>query len=510
MFDATPLVRLYARRRRRQLAALDPVAAQRAELSRLVRTAAATRFGRDHDFAAIADVDDFQARVPLRRFEDFWADYWQAAFPRLDDVSWPGRIPLFAETSGTTTGTAKYIPVSAAMLRANMRAGLDLLVHHLANRPSSRPLGGRLFILGGSTALATLAPGVRTGDLSGIAAALSPWWAAPFAFPPPALARLADWDAKVAAIAAAAPAGNVRLIGGTPSWLLPLFERIAAAAGNDAVRLVRHFPALELVVHGGVNFAPYRERFTDMLAGSRAELREVYPASEGFIATADAGPDDGLRLNVDNGLFFEFIPTEELDNAAPTRHWLATVEPGVDYAIAVSTCAGLWAYVIGDTVRLVNRSPPRLIVSGRTSYTLSAFGEHLIDAEIEAAVAAAAAAIGENVTDYVAAPLFADGSGGCDGHLYLVECARGVDAAAGARFASVLDGALCATNDDYRVHRSATIGIAGPSIEFVAPGTFARWMALRGKLGGQHKVPRIINDADLLANLRAFVGAGGA
>ena len=194
MRDATPLLRLYARHRRRALRRQDPAATQARELVRLVRRAARTRFGRDHDFARIASVADFQARVPLRGYEDFWADYWQAPFPRLADVSWPGVVPYLAVTSGTTTGRTKYIPCSAAMVRANRRAALDVLVHHVTQRPHSRVFGGCSLLLGGSTALVEEAPGIRSGDLSGIAAAEVPRWARSRYFPPPELAHIADWE----------------------------------------------------------------------------------------------------------------------------------------------------------------------------------------------------------------------------------------------------------------------------------------------------------------------------
>jgi hypothetical protein len=496
MFDATPLLRRYATRRLRRLAKLDPVAAQRRTLRRLVRAARATGFGRQHGFASIDDVAAYQARVPLRRYEDFWKEFWQPAFPNLRGTTWDGPVPYLALTSGTTSGTTKYIPCSTAMVRSNTRAGADLLSYHLAARPKSRILGGLSFMLGGSTDLVKLAPGVRAGDLSGIAARAMPWWAKPRYFPPAALALMSDWEEKVAVLARRAVGLDIRMIGGTPSWLLIFFDRLAALVPGEP-RLARFFPELELLVHGGVNFAPYRRLFDGWLAGSRAELREVYPASEGFIAAADRGNGDGLRLFVDNGLFFEFVPIDELGSGRPTRHWLADVQVGVDYAVVVTTCAGLWSYVIGDTVRFVERAPPRLIVTGRTAYMLSAFGEHLIEREIEEAIASASAAVGLSVVDFTVGPVFPSSAGELGTHRYLIEFADALPATERLlAFRDRLDGALSAANDDYRAHRADGFGLRAPEICALEPGAFAAWMKSLGKLGGQHKVPRVLGDVE--------------
>jgi GH3 auxin-responsive promoter len=505
MIDATPFLRAYARRRRAQLAAEDPVARQEEQLRRLTRRAAESPFGRAHDFGHIRTVGDFQARVPLRRYEDFWRDWWQPPFPRLANVTWPGPIPFFAISSGTTSGASKYIPVSAAMLRANRRAALDVLVHHVTHRPRSRILGGKTFLIGGSTDLKQEAPGIFSGDLSGIVAKRTPLWARPLTFPPPAVALMRDWNAKVAACIERAATVDIRGITGAPSWLLVLFDRHAAARGGPAAASSL-YPNLELIVHGAVNFAPYRTRFEAFLADSHAELREVYPASEGFIAIADEGSADGLRLIVDNGLFFEFVPVDELETPSPRRFWLADIEVGINYAILLTSCAGLWAYVLGDTVRFVSRRPPRLVVTGRTTYMMSAFGEHLIGEELEDAVATAARVIASDVRDFVVGALFPERSGELGGHLFIVEFAIAPDKVRVAAFADALDRRLADMNDDYRAHRAEGFGMAAPRIQVVPSGFFAGWMSARGRLGGQNKVPRVVNDRQLFADLRAFIG----
>ena len=513
MHDATWLLRLYARRRLRRLARMDPQAVQRGVLSSLVRRARGTMFGRDHDFAAVRSLDDYRSRVPLRDYDAFWDAYWRVPFPHLYGCTWPGPIPWFAVSSGTSTGTTKFIPVSREMRRSNVRAGAELLVRHVATRPDSRLLAGRVFMLGGSTGLVRRAPGVLSGDLSGIAAAEMPAWARLRYFPPRELEGIADWEAKIERFAERSLETEIAAVAGTPSWLLIFFERLAEIAGGK--RIADIWPGLELLSHGGVAWAPYRDRFAALLEGSRAETREVYPASEGFFAVADRADGEGLRLLLDTGIFYEFVPLDRLDDVNPDCRWIGDAEPGVDYALAVTTCAGLWRYLVGDTVTLVERDPPRVLVTGRTSYMLSAFGEHVIGAEVEQAVAEAARAIGATVTDFAAGSLFPGDGGARGGHLYIVEPGpeaggSGPDAGRRARFAERLDAALCRLNDDYAAHRAGGYGMDAAKVRFLPPGAFAAWMKSRGRLGGQNKVPRIVNDPELFAALRAFAdGYGG-
>jgi hypothetical protein len=505
MLDATPLLRLYARRRKAQLAAENAPEAQRSELLRLVRQAQETAFGVAHGFDGIGDVEDFQRRVPLRSYEDFWRDYWQARFPLLTDLTWPGTIPYFAATSGTTTGKTKYIPVSREMSASNRGAVLDLLAHHLAARPRSRLLAGKNFMLGGSTDLVERAPGVYSGDVSGIAANEVPWWVRPRYFPPRRYALMTDWEQKIDTLARLSLREDIRSLSGTPSWVLLFFAKLAELRPDLPRRSTSYYPELELFIHGGINFAPYRPQFEELLEGSRAESREVYAASEGFIAAADRGYGDGLRLIVDRGIFYEFVPVDEVGATEPTRHWLATAQSDVNYAIVLSTCAGLWSYLPGDTVKFVELRPPRLLITGRLSYFLSAFGEHLIAEEIETAVAAAGAEIGSQVADFTVTPIFPSAERQRGGHLYVVEFSAPVDSAMLARFARALDESLSAQNQDYRDHRSGGFGMEAPRVLAAKPGSFAQWMKSRGQIGGQHKVPRVIQDRELFRSLEEFL-----
>lgn len=497
-FDATPCLKAVVARRLRQLRGMDPAAAQQAQLMRLLHRAAGTRFGRDHGFAKLRSVADFQRAVPLRRYEALHDDYLAGALPVLQDVLWPGRTPYLALSSGTTSGRTKHIPVSREMVRANRGAALDVLAWHLAENPRARPFGGLSFMLGGSTALEEVAPGVRQGDLSGIAAHEVPGFLRRWSWPPEKVALMADWDAKLALLAREAPVTAIRALSGTPSWLLVLFERLAARHGTPPL------PALELLIHGGVAWGPYRDRIAPFLPPGCA-TREVYPASEGFVAIADRGEGDGLRLNLDRGCFFEFVPVEQLEAKNPTRHWAATIETGVEYAVVLSSCAGLFGYVLGDTVRFVGRAPPRLLVTGRTSWTLSAFGEHLAGEEIEAALMQAAREAGIAVAEYMVGPEF---HGSLGRHRWYVEPAGATPPEAAAVLAAALDAALRAENDDYAAHRDGA-QLAPPEVVMLPPGAFATWLRAEGKLGGQHKVPRVLADPARFAAAAAVLSAPG-
>jgi len=508
LLDLTPSFRNYARYRARRLGAQSSVAAQDRVLRHIIRRARKTQFGRDHGFGTIRSIDDFQRQVPIRGYEAFWREYWQDAFPTLRNCTWPGLIPYFALTSGTITGGTKFIPHTREMSAASFGGMRDLLVHHVTNRPASCVLGGKGLMLGGTSDLKEMAPGVYAGDLSGIAANAVPWWLRARIVPPRDIALIADWSTKIEALAPLSLDQDIRILGGTPNWLLLYFDELAKLRPNDEHRLASWYPKLELIVHGGVNFAPYRKRFGELLEGSGAETREAYSASEAFIAAADRGDGEGLRLVADRGVFFEFVPTGELQSTNPARHWLGNLEPDVEYAVIVSTCAGVWAYQLGDTVRFIDRDPPRLLVTGRTAYLLSAFGEHLIDEEIEEAVSTAANAFDAFVIDYTVSPINPARGESRGGHHYVIECDPYPHGATEAEtFARMLDKQLCELNDDYRTQRRNDFGLRPPQVQFVPSGTFAAWMKYRKKLGGQHKVPRIINDRSLFEDLQAFVAS---
>jgi hypothetical protein len=490
-----------ARRRVARLAQADPVRVQERTLLGLVRKARATRFGRDHGFGAIRSVADFQAAVPLRSYEDVWRLYFRDQYPIFDNLTWPGRVPYLALTSGTTQGATKYIPISRAMLASNRKAAQTMVAYHLAGRPDSRLFHGRMFFLGGSSDLERPAPDVQQGDLSGIASKELTELLRPYTFPPLELALEPDWDRKLRLLAERSLDEPITLVGGVPSWLLALFHRLLELSGKATLAEV--WPKLEIVVHGGVKFDPYRRAFASLLGSPRIRLQETYPCSEGFIAFGDPATDL-LRLVFDHGLFYEFVPLDELDSPHPTRHWLGDVRTGTNYAIVLSTCAGMWAHVLGDTVRFESLSPPLLTFTGRTKYALSAFGEHLISEEVEGAVAAASAASGASVRDWHVGPVFRGAAGH---HLYVVEFLEPPpDLHA---FRGALDADLSRRNADYLAHRAERVGLPLPMLVVARPGGFDAWMRSRGKLGGQHKVPRMDNTGTLTGQLVEFLRESG-
>lgn len=504
MFNATPLLRLYSNYRLARLSSENVLLSQEKVLRSLLFRASSTKFGIDHGFSKITSIVEYQEAVPLRSYDDFWKEYWQPEFPNLVDCTWVGKIPYFTVSSGTTTGVTKYIPYTSEMISANTTGGLNLLVHHLGNRPNSKIFGGKNFFLGGSTDLKQEAPGVMSGDLSGIVTRTIPWWARERYFPSIEEATLSNWEKKIAYFTEASLKEDIRLLGGVPSWMLIFFDKLKEMTGKE--RLVDFYPNLELIVHGGVKFDPYRKLFTELLEGSHAETREVYPASEGFIAIQDQGYDQGLRLLTDNQIFFEFVPVEELEAENPTRHWVGNIQKDINYAVVMSTAAGLWSYIIGDTVKFVDTQPPRLLITGRTAYNLSAFGEHLIQEELDAGISAAADAINVSVTDFSVAPVFPKSSNDLGGHKYIVECLNVVpDAKQVELFKEALDKKLIQLNEDYEAHRAKGYGLKSPDVEFVNPGAFAAWMKSRGKLGGQNKVPRVILKQELFSDLEHFV-----
>ena len=313
----------------------DPIASQERQLLSLIRTARQTEFGSHHDFCQIKTVSAYQKRVPLRTYEQFYQEYWKARFPCLKNVTWPGQIPFFALTSGTTTQTSKYIPYTHQINKANRRAMLRLLGTHLVHCPRSRGLADKGLILGGSASFTRESSGSVSADMSGLMLRTIPWWFKNALFIPPEIQKLEQWEERLDRVIALPRRERIGQIGGIPHWLWILFERQAQYEGLSRIKARDLYPNLALIIHGGVSLQPYRERFVSFLEGSDAELREAYVASEGFIAFADKGPEDGLRLIVDNGIFYEFVPLRERDK----RLWLEEVRLGETYEIVVTTCS---------------------------------------------------------------------------------------------------------------------------------------------------------------------------
>jgi hypothetical protein len=499
------LLEMRASRRRRELSAAwqQPLAVQEASLLHLVHTARNTIFGRQHDFEAIRSVADYQRRVPLREYLDF-RPLWQHALDGTPDVTWPGHVRHWAKTSGTTAGD-KLIPVTSEMLRSHRAGGWDALLLAAERVGGARLLGGRLLFLGSSTDLHPAGPDAVVGDLSGLAVrALPPGLRRRYA-PGPALARIPDWETRMTAVAAALARADLRLVAGMPSWTLVFFDYLATAA-CQAGRPFRHvadcWPNFQIFIHGGVAFGPYRPLFEERI-GRPLQRLEVYPASEAFVAL-QTERSAGLTLMIDYGVFYEFIPVEDLGRQRPRRHTVADVAIDRPYAVALSTPAGLWSYLLGDTVRFIRRDPLTLEITGRTRHFVNAFGENVIGDEVERSATAAARCTGAQLTEFTVAPVYPSDTETRGGHEWIVEFTRTPDDF--QRFVQALDEGLTTINTDYRTKRTGDIGMVAPRMLVVPAGTFRRWMRRAGKLGDQHKVPRVTNDRALAEALRACAG----
>jgi hypothetical protein len=494
---ARTAIRVLARRRVARLARVlaAPEAAQAAVLRRLVARAARTHFGQRHDFAGIRTVADFQARVPLRTWLDLapWVERVVAGEP---DVLWPGRIDRFAKTSGTTAGD-KTIPVSSEAVASQRSAAWDALAHYVDWTGDAAVFEGGLLFLSGSSALAPIHGDTRrkVGDLSGIMHDAVPWFLRGIGYPGPAVARVEPWERRLDAMVDEVADADIRLLGGMPSWTLLLFERLRERWGGRTIG--EGWPGFRVLLHGGVHMEPFRDRL-DAAIGRPYRALELYPASEGFLGI-QTDPAGGLDLIPDGGLFFEFAAVGDLGRPDARRHTLADVEVGTTYAVVLSSDAGLFGYVLGDTVRFVATRPPRVRITGRTRHFVNAFGENVIVEEVEQAMAAALAATGARVVEYTVAPRFPEAGRGR--HEWLVEFEVAPDDP--AAFADALDRRLMALNTDYRTKRAGDVGLARPDLTPLPRGTVYGWLRDAGKLGGQHKVPRVTNDRAIADALRA-------
>lgn len=483
------VARRIARRRlatMRQLAA-DPRAAQQRLLARITRGMANTAFGRTHDLGAVRTVDDLQRALPLQDYATM-RPFWNRARAGEPAVTWPGVTRFWALSSGTTSGE-KFLPVTDATIADNRRGGFDALVPHLAGSQASL-FGGKLLFLGGSTALRRHGD-VWIGDNTGIMALHVPRCLRRWHAPDDRIRSMSSWEEKVAAAARQTAAADLRMLAGVPSWIVLFGEAVLAhcrAEGRDVACLADVWPQLQLFVHGGVTYAPYAERLRQLI-GRPIRCVDTYSASEGgMLAVQDLADDPGMLPLVDRGTVFEFVPLEELGSRTPRRFGIHAVAPDIDYAIALTTDAGMASYLVGDVVRFVSTRPLRLLFAGRTAHTLNSFGEHVSGGELERAAAAAASATDAVLEEFAVATDFPDPGQPMGRHCWYVEFHRRPRDL--ERFASELDATLQRGNEDYATHRS--YGLRAPVVEALPPGTFLTLLRQLGKVGGQHKVPRVL------------------
>ena len=464
---------------------------QRAVLKRLVAEAKDTEYGRNHAFAAVKDYEDFVHHLPVNTYEEL-KDGIDRMRHGESDILWSGRVKWYARSSGTTNDKSKFIPVSPQGLkRIHYRGGYDSVALYLRNNPQSRLFDGRALILGGSHAPNYNIKDSLVGDLSAILIENINPLVNLIRVPKKQTALLSDFEVKRDRIAREAMTKNVTNLSGVPSWMLSVLTRMMEISGKTHLEEV--WPNLEVFFHGGVAFTPYRQQYEQLITSPRMHYMETYNASEGFFGIQDDPQDKSMLLMLDYDIFYEFIP---MDGGEPVPLW--GVETGKNYAMVISTSCGLWRYEIGDTVQFTSTNPYKFIISGRTKHFINAFGEELIVDNAEQGLAYACQQTGAVVNEYTAAPVFMDSNAKCR-HQWLIEFAkRPADL---QQFAALLDKHLQEINSDYEAKRYKDITLQPLEIIEARTNLFNDWLKLRGKLGGQHKVPRLSNNREAIEQL---------
>lgn len=474
---------------------LTAVEDQDAILKYLLKTGKNTDFGRDHQFSAVSNHQEFAQAVPLRDYEQF-KPYIASIKEGKQNVLWKGKPIYLAKTSGTTSGV-KYIPITKESIPNHINTARNALLCYMAETGNSAFANGKMIFLSGSPELERIA-GIPTGRLSGIVNHHIPSYLRSNQLPSYETNCIEDWEAKLDRIVAETINKDMTLISGIPPWMQMYFDRLHEKSGKKIADL---FPNFSVMVQGGVNFEPYKAKLFETV-GKRIDSIELFPASEGFFAFQDSQSAEGLLLNTNSGIFYEFVPAAEIFSENPTRLKLEQVEVGVNYALIINSNAGLWGYNLGDTVRFVSTNPYRLVVSGRIKHFISAFGEHVIGEEVEHAMLQAAAQFGAKITEFTVAPMIVQQGQGKSYHEWLVEFEQAPDQL--EAFADCLDQQLRDKNVYYDDLIRGNI-LDRLKISLVRKNGFIDYMKQIGKLGGQNKVPRLSNDRNLANGLEAFL-----
>jgi hypothetical protein len=504
------LLEWYRRRRRKELEGVwrDPAAVQERTLLGLVDAARDTEFGLAHGFDSIRSVEDYQARVPVREYREL-TPLLERALQGEQSILWPGRTRDWIRTAGTTSG-AKIIPLTSEALSSLYRAASDALLVAVERGSAGHRVGPPMLVLGGTITAQPIGGG-RIGDLCGFLLNRLPPLVRGWYSPGPELSGVVDWEQRIDAIAAGASRQDLRLLWGMPSWLVTFFERVARHRERNGRRLRDLgdcWPNLKVVIHGGVSFGPYAAAFDEWI-GRPIERVEVYPAAEGFVGV-QTERSGGLTLMLDHGIFYEFVPVDDLGSATPRRHTVADVELGRSYAVVLSTPAGLWSYVLGDTVRFTRRDPLRFHITGRTRHYVNILGEHVTVEEVERALVGACRRTEAEVVEFTVAPRVPSAEDPRAGLDWLVEFCNAPQEF--EEFARILDETLASLNAEYRARRIGDHGMVEPRVTALPAGTFRRWMRGSGALGHPHKVPRVTNHrvvADAVLAVAGDLGAPG-
>jgi acyl-CoA synthetase (AMP-forming)/AMP-acid ligase II len=489
------LAKIYARKlvRKLQHQQLRAIGIQQQILADLIKKAKHTQFGLAHQFDQIANYETFKSLVPVRDYEDFQEPFLKDLIAGKPNVLWPGKPIYFCKTSGTTSGV-KYIPITKDSMQHHINAAKTALLCYINETGNADFLNGKLIFLQGSPLLHQKS-GIATGRLSGIVAHHVPAYLQANRLPSFETNCIEDWETKLDAIVAETFHQNMTLISGIPPWVQMYFDKLIQQSNGQAIKDI--FKNFSLFVYGGVNFEPYRAKIEQSI-GKKIDTIETYPASEGFIAFQDTQNEAGLLLNINAGIFFEFIPVENYFDEKPVRLSLADIELEKNYALILSTNAGLWAYSIGDTIKFVSKSPYRIKVTGRIKHFISAFGEHVIGEEVEYALMTAAKEINLAIAEFTVAPQVNPIDSGLPYHEWFIETAQNISDL--PAFAARVDELLQTKNVYYKDLINGKV-LRTLQIKILPAGTFINYMKKEGKLGGQNKVPRLSNDRKIADQL---------
>jgi len=469
-----------------------PVESQLKVFKNLIKDAKETEFGKDHQFDTINNIEDFQKNVPIRDYEDL-KSYIEKVKTGQENILWKGKPLYFAKTSGTTSG-AKYIPLTKESMPSHINAARNAILHYINETGNADFVDGKMIFLQGSPIL-TQKHGINFGRLSGIVAHFVPKYLQRNRMPSWETNCIDDWDTKVNAIVSETINEDMSVISGIPSWVQMYFERLQEKSGGKKIGEI--FKKFNLFIYGGVNYEPYRAKFESMI-GKKVDSIELFPASEGFFAYQDSQKEKGMLLLLNSGIFYEFIKTDEFFTENPKRYTIGEVEKGVNYALIISTNAGLWGYNIGDTVQFTSLFPHRVIVSGRIKHYISAFGEHVIASEVENAMKEATTETNVVINEFTVAPQITPTTG-LPYHEWFIEFENepeNFDA-----FAEAIDNAMRKQNIYYDDLITGNV-LQKVVVTKVSKNGFQEYMKSQGKLGGQNKIPRLSNDRKIADNLK--------
>jgi len=470
----------------------NPVETQLKVFKSLIHEAKETEFGKDHNFSGIKTVEDFQKNVPIRDYEDL-KSYIEKVKIGQENILWKGKPIYFAKTSGTTSG-AKYIPLTKESMPSHVNAARNAILHYINETGNANFINGKMIFLQGSPIL-TEKYGIKFGRLSGIVAHFVPKYLQKNRMPSWETNCIDDWDTKVNAIVAETIKEDMSVISGIPSWVQMYFERLQEKSGGKKISEI--FKNFNLFIYGGVNYEPYRAKFEQMI-GKKVDSIELFPASEGFFAYQDSQKEKGMLLLLNSGIFYEFIKADEFFTENAKRYTIGEVELGINYALIVSTNAGLWGYNIGDTVQFTSLAPYRVIVSGRIKHYISAFGEHVIASEVENAMKEATAGTNIVINEFTVAPQITPSSG-LPYHEWFVEFENEPENI--QAFAEAIDDSMRKQNIYYDDLITGNV-LQKVVVSKVSKNGFQEYMKSQGKLGGQNKIPRLSNDRKIADNLR--------